>query len=253
MLQTTAMKKIIAYYRVSTRKQGAEGLGIDAQRADVARYAAGNGEIIAHYTEVESGKKDSRPELTKALQHAKQTGATLVIAKLDRISRNASFILRLRDSGVDFVACDLPGASTLTIGFMAIIAQHEREAISSRTKAAAEVRKQRTMERIAAGLVLPAGHPSVLEAYRKQCQDQARKQGLITKVLPAARQASIQAKVSAAAECAEWVRAAAFAKALRGRSMTYRAIADELNTNNYTTREGKAFHATTVQRLMNRA
>ena len=188
------MKKIIAYYRVSTRKQGAEGLGIDAQRADVARYAAGNGEIIAHYTEVESGKKDSRPELTKALQHAKQTGATLVIAKLDRISRNASFILRLRDSGVDFVACDLPGASTLTIGFMAIIAQHEREAISSRTKAAAEVRKQRTMERIAAGLVLPAGHPSVLEAYRKQCQDQARKQGLITKVLPAARQASIQAK-----------------------------------------------------------
>jgi DNA invertase Pin-like site-specific DNA recombinase len=142
------MTKAVAYYRVSTARQGASGLGLEAQRVAVeALFAARGWELIAPpFREIESGKRSDRPELAKALEQAKLTGARLVIAKLDRLSRNAAFLLTLKDSGVEFVAADMPDANNLTVGIMALVAQQEREAISRRTKealAAAKARGQR--------------------------------------------------------------------------------------------------------------
>ena len=132
----------VAYYRVSTQRQGESGLGLDSQRETVRAFLHGNAQnLLAEFTEVESGKKDTRKELAKAIAKAKELGARLIIAKLDRLSRNASFIFQLRDSEVDFVCCDMPEANTLTIGIMAVMAQHEREVISTRTKEALKAKK----------------------------------------------------------------------------------------------------------------
>lgn len=136
--------KLVAYERVSTAKQGRSGLGLEAQRKAIDDYAAGRrAQILGRFTEVESGRKNDRPELKKALQLARITGATLVTAKLDRLSRNAAFLLTLRDSGVGFVACDVSEANNLTVGIMALVAQQEREAISRRTKEALAAAKAR--------------------------------------------------------------------------------------------------------------
>ena len=138
------LRRLVAYERVSTARQGASGLGLEAQRKTIEDFAVSRGaEVLARFTEVESGRKADRPELTKALHLAKVTGATLVIAKLDRLSRNAAFLLALRDSGVRFVAVDMPEANDLTVGIMALVAQAEREAISRRTKEALAVAKSR--------------------------------------------------------------------------------------------------------------
>lgn len=128
------------YTRVSTQQQGASGLGLDAQRAAVQRYAA---DITAEFTEIESGKKANRAQLAAAIEHCKQSGNTLLIAKLDRLSRDVVFIFTLRDSGINFVCADMPEANTLTIGILAVMAQHERELISQRTKAALSAKKAR--------------------------------------------------------------------------------------------------------------
>lgn len=136
--------KLVSYLRVSTRRQGASGLGLEAQQAAIAAYAAQrHGQVIETFTEIESGKLNARPELAKALHLAKVTGSTLVIAKLDRLSRNAAFLLTLRDSGVKFIAADMPDANDLTVGIMALVAQQEREAISKRTKEALAAAKAR--------------------------------------------------------------------------------------------------------------
>jgi DNA invertase Pin-like site-specific DNA recombinase len=129
----------VAYTRVSTESQGRSGLGLEAQQAAVAAFIAGKGaeaKLLKSYTEVESGKRDDRPELAKALDHARLTGATLLIAKLDRLSRDAHFLLGLQKAGVSFVAADMPEANALTVGIMALVAQQEREAISRRTREA---------------------------------------------------------------------------------------------------------------------
>lgn len=134
----------ISYYRVSTERQGLSGLGLDAQRKAVADFLnGGNWQVLAEYTEIESGKRNDRPELAKAMQHAKASGATLLIAKLDRLSRDASFLLGLRDGGVEICACDMPEANRMMVGIMALVAEHEREAISARTKAALAAAKAR--------------------------------------------------------------------------------------------------------------
>lgn len=139
-----AAQRLVAYERVSTARQGASGFGLEAQRRVIDDFAASRGaEVLARFTEVESGRKADRSELLKALHLAKVTGATLVIAKLDRLSRNAVFLLALRDSGVRFVAVDMPEANDLTVGIMALVAQAEREAISRRTKKALAVAKAR--------------------------------------------------------------------------------------------------------------
>ena len=134
--------KFVAYYRVSTAKQGRSGLGLEAQRASVQAYLR-DGRIVAEYVEVESGKRDDRPKLAQAIAHAQREGATLIIAKLDRLARSVAFIFALRDSGAKFIACDMPEANTLTIGLLAAMAQHERELISERTKAALAAKKAR--------------------------------------------------------------------------------------------------------------
>jgi DNA invertase Pin-like site-specific DNA recombinase len=136
--------KYVAYLRVSTARQGQSGLGLEAQRAAIsAAVLQRNGAVLETFVEVESGKDNNRPELAKALHLAKVTGATLVIAKLDRLSRNAAFLLALQDSGARFIAADMPDANELTVGIMALVAQQERQAISKRTKEALQAARQR--------------------------------------------------------------------------------------------------------------
>lgn len=129
--------KFVAYYRVSSQKQGSTGLGLDAQRASVESFIKHNGNIIvAEFVEVESGRKNHRPQLEKAIEYAKLNKCTLVVSRLDRLSRNLHFISSLMESKVDFVCADLPELNTLTAGIFASLAQYESELISSRTKAA---------------------------------------------------------------------------------------------------------------------
>jgi DNA invertase Pin-like site-specific DNA recombinase len=139
-------KSYVSYYRVSTDAQGQSGLGLESQQHAVEAFISSKGEdarLLASFIEVESGKRDERPQLAAALAYAKCKKATLIIAKLDRLSRKAAFLLNLRDSGVDFEALDCPQMNTLTLGVMAVFAQHEREVISARTKAALQAAKAR--------------------------------------------------------------------------------------------------------------
>jgi DNA invertase Pin-like site-specific DNA recombinase len=136
--------RFVAYYRVSTAQQGRSGLGLEAQREAVRAFLnGGNWTLLAEHTEIESGKVDNRPELTKALNACRLTGATLVIAKLDRLSRDAAFLLNLEKAGVEFIAADMPNANRLTVRLMAVIAQEEREMIAKRTKDALAAAKAR--------------------------------------------------------------------------------------------------------------
>lgn len=136
--------KFVAYYRVSTVKQGRSGLGLEAQQEAVRSYLnGGSWKLLGEFTEVESGKRDDRPQLAKALETCRLTGAVLVIAKLDRLSRDAHFLLGLEKAGVEFVAVDMPNANRLTVRLMAVIAQEEREMIAARTKAALAAAKVR--------------------------------------------------------------------------------------------------------------
>src|SRR5215468_11010072 len=129
--------RFVSYIRVSTDKQGASGLGLDAQREAVSRHvAAAQGVLVAEFQEIESGKRNDRPQIAAALAACRLRHATLVIAKLDRLARNVFFISSLQESGVEFVACDNPHATKLTIQILAAVAEHEREAIAERTKAA---------------------------------------------------------------------------------------------------------------------
>ena len=138
------MADFIAYYRVSTSTQAQSGLGLEAQKQAVLDFINGNGNrLVAEFTEVESGKRCDRPELNNSLNQCRETGAKLVIARLDRLARNAAFLLTLRDSGVEFVAADMPDANRLTVGIMALVAEDEAERISQRTKAALAAAKAR--------------------------------------------------------------------------------------------------------------
>ncbi len=139
-----AKGSFVSYLRVSTQKQGQSGLGLEAQRKAVEDYLnGGDWKLIEEVVEVESGKKNKRPKLTEAIELCKACGATLVVAKIDRLTRDAAFLLNLKDAGIDFIAADMPEANRLTIGIMALVAEQEREAISKRAKealAAAKVR-----------------------------------------------------------------------------------------------------------------
>lgn len=211
----------IGYIRVSTRSQGQSGLGLKAQSDAIDKFV-GDGTLIYTYKEIESGKNDSRPILKEAIAHTKRIGGKLLIAKLDRLSRNASFIFQLRDSGVDFIACDMPDANKLTVGIMAVLAQDERERISQRTKdALAELKKN--------GVKL--GSPQNLT-------DRSRELAKI----------SIQKK---ARDNENNKRARAYARSLRTQGLSFQKIADDLNENGYKTAKGFEFKATQVWRLVN--
>lgn len=217
------MKSYVAYLRVSTHKQGQSGLGLDAQRAAVAAFTQA-AYLVGEFVEVESGKKNERPQLQAAIALAKTQGATLLIAKLDRLSRNAGFIFQLRDAGVDFVCCDMPDANTLTVGVFAVLAQHERELISQRTKAALAAKK-------AQGAQL--GSPANLTS--------------------AATQKGRDRSLAQAHAHEHNARAAAHILLLREKGLNYSQIAERLNALRFLTRMGKAFRAEQVKRLYLRA
>ena len=139
-----ASRRFVAYYRVSTDKQGKSGLGLEAQEAAVMGHLNGGAwTLVDRYVEVESGRHNDRPELAKALAACRRTKATLVIAKLDRLARNVAFVSGLMEAGVDFMAVDFPTANRLTIHILAAVAEHEAAMISARTKAALAAAKAR--------------------------------------------------------------------------------------------------------------
>lgn len=220
--------KIVSYLRVSTVRQGRSGLGLDAQRTAIQAYVESKGaSVVKEFLEVESGKVNSRPQLVEALHLAKVTGSVLVIAKLDRLSRNAAFLLALRDSGVKFIAADMPDANELTVGIMALVAQQEREAISKRTKEALEAAKRR-------GQVL--GNPNGAAALRKAGK------GNVAGVQ------AIQSKADAHAEDLRPV-----LRALAGDGVvSLGGIAKELNARGIQTPRGGTWHKTSVSNLIAR-
>lgn len=206
------MKKFIAYYRVSTQKQGNSGLGLDAQKTMVRNYLKEEDILIDQFEEVESGKNDNRPQLLKAIEKSKTDGATLLIAKLDRLSRNAGFIFLLKDSNVDFKCVDMPEANSLTIGIMAVLAQEERLLISKRTTDALQELK-------AKGVKL--GTP-------KNLTQEARKIGSEAMRLKALQNENNR-------------KATALIVSLRNAGNSYNKIADELNKSGFKTSRGYEF------------
>lgn len=220
--------KFVAYYRVSTARQGRSGLGLDAQRQAVAEYLnGGKRALLREFTEIESGKLNARPELEQALRLCKVTGATLVIAKLDRLSRNAAFLLTLRDSGVQFIAADIPDANALTVGILALIAQHEREAISRRTREALAAARRR-------GIKL--GNPNGAKALRR-----ARKGN---------RAALVAIRQQADAHAA---RLRPVLEDLRAKGVgTLAGIAAALNAGEMRTPRGATWHPSSVRNLLAR-
>src|SRR5436190_15055306 len=154
--------KFIAYFRVSTDKQGKSGLGVEAQRKAVLDYLnGGRWSLMQEFVEIESGKHNDRPQLTAALAACKKHRAKLVIAKLDRLSRNLAFIAALMESGVEFVAVDNPHATKLTVHILAAVAEHEREMIAQRTRDALQAAKAR-------GKIL--GNPRLADARKSAVQ-----------------------------------------------------------------------------------
>lgn len=225
---TAVSRRFVAYERVSTARQGKSGLGLEAQRKAIDDFAASRGaEVIGRFTEVESGRKADRPELEKALQLAKLTGATLVIAKLDRLSRNAAFLLTLRDSGVRFLAADMPEANDLTVGIMALVAQQEREAISRRTKEALAAAKARGVK---------LGNPNGAAALKR-----AGKGG-----------APLRRKVAANADAFAEGLAPVVAELQREGIRTLRDMADALNDRGMLTRRGGRWHVSNARNLLTR-
>jgi DNA invertase Pin-like site-specific DNA recombinase len=173
--------KFIAYFRVSTDRQGKSGLGLEAQRVAVLNYLnGGSWTMVAEFTEVESGRHADRPQLAAALAACKKQKAKLVIAKLDRLSRNLAFIATLMDSGVEFIAVDNPHANKLTVHILAAVAQHEREAIAQRTRDALQAAKARGQR---------LGNPRLAEALPKALEaNQAAAERFAANVLPIIQQ-----------------------------------------------------------------
>ena len=229
------MTKAVAYYRVSTRKQGRSGLGLDAQKAAVQAFASEAGsEVLKDFVEVESGKKNDRPELAAALAFAKRAGATLIVAKLDRLARNVAFLSRLMESGIDFTACDMPHANRFTIHIMAALAEHERELISQRTKAALVEAKKR-------GVKLGSSRPGHWEG-----REDARLEGL-------KKGRAKSRKVTSEKAREEYADLVPVIQGMRVEGQSLQAIADALNAEGHRTRRGKQFHPATVQRILQRA
>lgn len=217
--------KFVTYLRVSTDRQGKSGLGLEAQRAAVLDHVAGKGEIAAEYVEVESGKRADRPELALALAEAKQAGAVLLIAKLDRLARNVAFIANLLESGVEIAAADMPEANRFLLHVMAAVAEHEAQAISDRTRAALAAAKARGVK---LGWSMPERKDEQRQASLKGAAKNAQKADQhAANVLPIIRQI-----------------------AASGASL--RQIADELNTRGINTARGGLWYAATVRNIMAR-
>ncbi|OUR75979.1 resolvase [Alphaproteobacteria bacterium 46_93_T64] len=213
------MVEYVTYYRVSTDKQGRSGLGLEAQQNAVSDFI-GNIVPLEEFTEIESGKKADRPELLKALALCKKRKARLVIAKLDRLSRNVAFIANLMDSKADFVACDMPEANKLTIHILAAVAEHEREMISQRTKVALQAAKAR-------GVKLGSPNP-----------EKGSKVGVVQLTRNADRFAYNVVPIIHEIQAAG--------------VKTYRGIAQALNARGIQTARGGDWHPATVRNIVNR-
>ncbi|MGO8678040.1 MAG: recombinase family protein [Limisphaerales bacterium] len=214
-------KKYIGYYRVSTDKQGLEGNGMTSQREIVRRFVEGQqGVVEMEFSEVESGRKtdEERPQLAAALDYAKRAKGIVVIAKLDRLARNAEFLLRLQNSGVDFVCCDCPNADRFTVGILALVAQRERELISERTRSGMAAAKSK-------GVKLGTPNPE--------------------KAVAAMVTANKSAKVDFAAKVfpvIEEIKSAGVS--------TLKGICDCLNRRGISTRNGKNWYPATVRNIL---
>lgn len=215
------MTTAIAYYRVSTDRQGRNGLGMEAQQKAVEDYVRRQGWTLTEtFTEVESGKKNNRPELAKAIAAVQKGKAKLVIAKLDRLARNVAFVSNLMESKVDFVAVDFPEANKLTIHILAAVAEHEREMISQRTKAALAAKKARGEK---------LGSPNLAEVAAK----------------------GRAAGAANADQFADNVRP--IIESIRASGVTsFRGIADALNARGIPTARGRQWHASTVRKVEKR-
>lgn len=226
-------KKYIAYYRVSTERQGRSGLGLEAQKQAVESFV-NNPKLITHvYQEVESGTKTDRPELEKAINMAKSTGATLVIAKLDRLSRNALFTLRLRDSGVNFVCADMPEANHLTIGLLSVIAEDEAKRISDRVKGALEVIKKKTDK--GQTHVSKSGN-RITGLGTNNLTQEGREKGQLTRQTNARNNQNN-------------LRASGYIRALFEQGLNFAQITKKLNENGFVTSRGKEFNPVQTKRL----
>jgi DNA invertase Pin-like site-specific DNA recombinase len=233
--------KYVAYYRVSTKKQGKSGLGLEAQKETVLTLARQHGAtIIAEYIEIETGKSEARPELDKAIQHAKSANAVLIVAKLDRLARNSFFMNSLLHSKLDFICCDNPYATKFTIQILAAVAELEADQISARTKAALAVAKSR-------GKLLGSSRPGHWEG-----REHLRAQGLAK-----AQPKGVQANADAARErYAEVI--VPHIKARREAGETFEQIVEWLNAQGFTTRKtkrapnGSPFTVSTIYRLVKR-
>ncbi|WP_341703838.1 recombinase family protein [Ferrovibrio sp.] len=227
--------RFVAYYRVSTDKQGKSGLGLEAQRLAVTNYLnGGRWKMVAEFTEVESGKRKDRPKLAEAIAACRVYGATLVIAKLDRLARNVAFVSNLMESGVDFVAVDFPQANRLTVHILAAVAEHERAMISERTRAALAAAKARDAK-------LPRGKRKQIGGMRGNSHAIHRLG--VPKSL-AARVAGAQSHATNLAPMISQIRAEG--------ATTVRAIADELNERGVPSRRGGAWGPSQVMRLLKR-
>lgn len=227
--------KFIGYIRVSTQKQGDSGLGLEAQLSAIDGHAKGNaGEVVTVYREVESGTDNARPELAKAVAHAKRIRARLVIAKLDRLARNVAFVANLMESGVDFVACDNPNANKLTVHILAAVAEDEAERISARTKAALQAAKAR-------GVLLGSARPGHWEGREVARVDGAHRGGSVTKARLAAEAAPIYGAVLP------------IVRQMNTGGASLQSIADRLNADGHTTVRGLPWKAMQVHRLLKRA
>lgn len=223
-----ATGKYISYLRVSTKRQGTSGLGLEAQRKAVADFLnGGHWELVAEYVEVESGKDNSRPELAKALAACRLHGATLVVAKIDRLARNAAFLLNLQAAGVDFIAADMPEANRLTVGILAVVAEDEARRISERTRGALAAAKARGVK---------LGNPQNLS-------DTARAKG--SKLAAQVRRDRAAQRAADLAPILEEIQASG--------AGSLRSIAAELNKRGIPTARGSRWSAPQVSRLLARA
>jgi DNA invertase Pin-like site-specific DNA recombinase len=226
--------KLVGYLRVSTAKQGDSGLGLEAQDAAIRAHRDATGsDLVASYTEVETGKEDdmgNRPELLRAIAHANRSKATLVIAKLDRLARSVYVTATLHKAGVDFVACDNPTANRLTIQILAAVAENEARMISERTRAALAAYKAR-------GGKLGASLPQC-----RNLTDAARAKG-VARAAAAHKAHADKAYTDIAGWMAE----------LRREGRTLAKIAEQLNVEGHTTRRGAAWNPVQVARVLARA
>lgn len=215
------MTRYVAYYRVSTARQGQSGLGLEAQQAAVQRFLPAGAELVADFVEVESGRKSTRPQLAAAIAQAQREDAVLLVAKLDRLARSVAFLATLMESRVRFQAVDLPAADEFTLHILAAVAQKEATAISTRTRDALAAKKARGFQLGNPANLTTAAREKALVSLQRNAQDHLHNR-----------------------------QAAQLAKLLRATGISLRAIADQLTQSGYRTRRGKAFHPMGVQRLL---